>query len=245
MYKKIAICSLFIATTLACAQETPNKKYYAKAELGYGFFVNHVQTDYDYISSKKPKPAPFYGIGGGYKITENLRVGGTVATFNAFKQRANVANATMFAAFLNQPIPIEIPATERYKLSTGMVMADAQYDFKNFNNFTPYVSMQLGYANNKASSYRVTNNITPGIYYTAEDEHTHNIAYGVGFGVSYKLKHNMIVGVGYNFLDLGKFKNHKLDYYNNNTKIPSQGVYTTLKSKLRAHNIAFTLTHEF
>lgn len=119
------------------------------------------------------------------------------------------------------------------KLNTLMV--NGYYDIKNSSDFTPYISVGLGYA---AVDFKTTraDAYTPGL--SLHDTHTHtanNFAWSVGAGVNYAINDDWDMGLSYRYLDAGKA---------DITTAVGDGENTS-KIKVKANDIMLGLTYRF
>ncbi|MEX7536675.1 OmpW family outer membrane protein [Providencia rettgeri] len=119
------------------------------------------------------------------------------------------------------------------KLNTLMV--NGYYDIKNNSDFTPFVSVGLGYAAVDFKTTRADVN-NPGISENDTNTHTaNNFAWSVGAGVNYAINHDFDLGLSYRYLDAGKA---------DITTVAGDGKHTS-KIKVKTNDILLGLTYRF
>ncbi|WP_272691276.1 outer membrane protein [Providencia sp. PROV132] len=119
------------------------------------------------------------------------------------------------------------------KLNTLMV--NGYYDIKNSSDFTPFVSVGLGYAAVDFKTTRADVN-NPGISESYTNTHTaNNFAWSVGAGVNYAINEDWDMGLSYRYLDAGKA---------DITTAAGDGKHTS-KVKVKTNDIMFGLTYRF
>ncbi len=119
------------------------------------------------------------------------------------------------------------------KLNTLMV--NGYYDIKNSSDFTPFVSVGLGYAAVDFKTTRVDVN-NPGTSENYTNTHTaNNFAWSVGAGVNYAINEDWDMGLSYRYLDAGKA---------DITTAVGDGEHTS-KIKVKTNDILLGLTYRF
>ncbi|MGO2334691.1 outer membrane protein [Providencia sp.] len=119
------------------------------------------------------------------------------------------------------------------KLNTLMV--NGYYDIKNSSDFTPFVSVGLGYAAVDFKTTRADAN-NPGISEHYTNTHTaNNFAWSVGAGVNYAINKDWDMGLSYRYLDAGKA---------DITTAVGDGKHTS-KIKVKTNDILLGLTYRF
>lgn len=123
----------------------------------------------------------------------------------------------------------------RNQVKLNTLMVNGYYDIKNSSDFTPFVSVGLGYAAVDFKTTRADAN-NPGISESYTNTHTaNNFAWSVGAGVNYAINEDWDMGLSYRYLDAGKA---------DITTAVGDGEHTS-KIKVKTNDILLGLTYRF
>lgn len=93
-------------------------------------------------------------------------------------------------------------------LASNVIFGNAKFHFKDYRDFSPYVSVGLGGVISKGDGYTETAyaNITPRISPDFSMQNNTQFAYLIGVGIDYPLAQQFILSAGYQYSGLGQVK---------------------------------------
>lgn len=198
-------------------------KPYIKAETGFSLLAKNPNKE---IYSQKPKGAPLYGIGFGYKFTDHIRGDVSILASRTYKYRG-----------YNEEDPTD---RETQNLRTSSVMLNGYYDFNSYNNFTPYITLGIGVAVNKASDFEIGEG-NDRITFKGNLEKSHT--WQIGSGVLYKITKNTNIDLSYKLFHSGVIFTTK-QYYDHQAKKIVESK-EKLRGKMLNHNFLIGIIYNF
>ena len=214
---------LATASLLAINANAENKNFYITGSGGYS---NSIWATDDFNDMGN---AGVYGFAAGYQFNEKFR------TDLGFEYRGN------YTVKDDDDVNNNIKA----KLKSYSVMLTGYYDIMNYNGFTPFVGLGMGWAQNKTSSIVLNDyeeNST--IYYNGAKKN--NLAWKFVAGAKYAVNDSFDVVAQYQLANMGKFQsgNSGTEVSNENGETAS-GEYTIQKGKLRAQEFMLGISFKF
>jgi opacity protein-like surface antigen len=167
----------------------------------------------DYFN-KRPRSAPVYKAKVGYRFNEYLRTYVSVAQIGQHK-------------FTHVQDSGEVNSQ---KVSSTVGMLNVNYDlvFARLKDFTPYLTLGVGAARNKAGNYDVSS-----LGYISGKKKT-NFAWTVGLGGNFDITKTFFMDLSYQYYDLGKVTTSNQALINGNV-----GGTDPVKTKFKTN--AFTM----
>lgn len=220
MTKFFKALALVLALALASlpAASVELGKHYVKLETGFTVLArNPSKTEY----SKKPSGTHLYGLALGYKITDHLRSDISIFSSGKFKYRGEST----------------IGDKESQNIKTSAAMLNGYYDFTPYHNFTPYVTIGLGYASNKVNNFHTGDDFIVGTSSKA-------IAWSIGSGALYKINKSMHLDCTYKYYNFNTINTSSLSYVKDNGSYTADAV-DPVKGKLITHSISIGYIYNF
>lgn len=214
---------LATASLLAINANAENKNFYITGSGGYS---NSIWATDDFNDMGN---AGVYGFAAGYQFNEKFR------TDLGFEYRGN------YTVKDDDDVNNNIKA----KLKSYSVMLTGYYDIMNYNGFTPFVGLGMGWAQNKTSS---------SVYYDYDDNQSFNLtsskennfSWKFIAGAKYAINESIDVLAQYQFADMGYFRTKSGTY----SYIDNEGDEVDLyvpeyKGKLRTQEIMLGVSYKF
>jgi opacity protein-like surface antigen len=198
-------CATLLVSTIAIANEesTLSNQYgYVQINGGPAYGI----TGGGFFGNKNTGTTGVYGLEAGYKFDDYTRASLSLdympnTSFNVSGSENTSGNIGI--------VPYTVSSNNNFKVNSWVAMFNAYYDIKNNTNFTPYITLGVGIARNKAKSTYTTST-----KYNGENIPTStnlgestkdNFAYKLGIGSRYALTKTIDFDLRYQFVDMGKF----------------------------------------
>ena len=198
-----------------------------------------------------------FGVGAGYYITNNFRMD---LTFDLREEKSPSLNGdftydnyvdTDADGIVDSPDGNEVSGTvrDRFRLRSGIFLANAYYDMSGFGRWRPYVGGGVGFSVNELERLHQTNYSlcgTPGcanpvsagsVRESSDTRYTYSLAAQLTAGVSYQVWDNTHLDINYRYLFVGGTdQDMSLNGRNSTIEIDDQHEhYPVSYTHLRAH----------
>lgn len=247
--KRALLCATLLSGYTALADD---KNFFV--QVNGGLAVNKVtglaNQDVSDGTSKGSKNvnSALMGLEFGYKVNPNFRLSLSLDYVNQFK--TSYYDYSFITLGVGKQ---EQYGTTSYKIKSLVTMLNLYYDIAEVRNFSPYLTLGLGFARNTAKAtldemeaFSTVDNSISAQYYPAfatyKSKTTNNFAYKFGAGTRYKFNENFSLDLRYQFADFGKYKTK------GTTTADSNGVnesYDPRKGKLKSHQFIVGLSYSF
>ena len=242
---------LYAASIIACCCSitayADNYDLYGKLAVGSSFFASDPTKygDNGYLTDKKPKASPSFGLGFGQIIDEHFRIEAMFWNLRKFHAQQNtIPDVNFLANTAGSYGTVAAPADMRYSVRSNALMFNGYYDFNNTNKFIPFVTIGIGLANNQTKPYTIAASNNNDLKYAYGGKSKNNFAYQLGAGVGYNLTDDFRVDCQYNYMDLGKFENGAMTYHQADQEL-FRNDDLSAKSRLKTHNVFVSLAYQF
>ncbi len=230
MIKKTTILAVLYLVSIdasAFAEELLKTNYYIKLNAGPSF-PSKVGRDFPGASISHSE---VYGVALGYNFNNNFDAD------IAFDYRPKYINN------YTDDVDEEMSSHYQTRIKSWSLMTNIYYNFKDFYNFTPYVTIGAGLARNSTSGSKISTTYEGEVdrsdLYGAPQT---NFAYKAGLGVKYKIKNNVDIGLQYQFVNLGRFKTGDTVSLPQGRKVTGGLVH---KGFLKSNEILLALSYKF
>ncbi len=173
---------------LSSAVSVAASQMYLRADVGDSFLAAKPDK-VDYLS--KPNSSLVYGLGLGFKVSENIR---TDITLNKREKYS-------YSHF-------DSGVMESQDINSSSLMINGYYNFINNTDLTPYIMTGVGIAHNQAGKYTMT-------FGSSEEflpKHAkNNFAFQFGGGVGFKVIESISLDLGYKYVNLGKISTKRTE----------------------------------
>jgi opacity protein-like surface antigen len=184
LYNIFSICALsvFISEVQATEQKTFFDNLYA--EVFGGVAMPKKLTGQQFKGYPRPKNKFTYGLGLGYKLTNNFRAELSVQSLDI--------SSTETTSNKN-------PTSINYKFKNLVTFGNLSYDITSFSHTTPYLTAGAGF-----NHFKVNHNFT--LLPAKKLDSSTKFAWNIGAGIRQSLTDNITLDFKYKYLDLGKTK---------------------------------------
>lgn len=191
--KKLLSTVLALSIGSASAAETTpmTKNFYVKAEAGKSWLESFSGNGSagDYLKAK-PENNFTYGAAVGYNFAKGFRadLNGQVRCLN-YKASGSIASTQI---------------QQRQQTQSYSLFLNGSYEIETGSIFTPYVTVGVGYAYNKAGELVSDSDAPEVTNFKAPGKNASNFAWNIGVGTAVKLGKSVDLDITYRYLDLGK-----------------------------------------
>ena len=194
-----AVALSILAPAFSSAEEG---RAYVAGSVGLSIPANKLNYDdhdenrkNENIDPVKLKNSMNFGAAVGYKMSDNFRAELAFSYFNNFKFKAN------------HKVNSEETLDQKNKSIAGFI--NGYYDIKEMNGFVPYLTVGLGFSQNKAGALVVNGpNEEPTLY--ANGNKQTEFAWNAGLGVAYNINEKITLDLlSYKYYDLGELTTEK------------------------------------